>query len=149
VLDGVREDSGEDQCTGNNSSPLIVAMDGTPIELLHPAQGVQFDIEADGKARQISWVSSATDMFLTLDKNNNGKIDNGNELFGNNTVGPKGTKQANGFLALGEYDDNKDGKIDAKDAIFKELRLWSDANFNGKSDAGELLALEGQNVKSI
>jgi hypothetical protein len=149
VLDTVREDAGEDQCTGNNSSPLILAMDGSAIELSSPHMGVRFDVEANGQAPQISWVSSASDMFLALDKNGNGTIDSGNELFGNHSVGPNGGKQANGFLALGQYDNNNDGQIDLKDPVFKDLRLWSDANFNGKTDPGELHPLTSKKIESI
>lgn len=81
--------------------------------------------------------------FLALDKNANGKVDSGEELFGQN----KG--QPNGFESLRELDSNKDGKISAADQGFKDLNLWFDKNANGKTEAGELVGLDSKKIQEI
>ncbi len=89
------------------------------------------------------------DGLLVFDKNNNGKIDDGSELFGNNTVLSNGNKAANGFEALKALDSNNDGKVDSQDANFSNLKIWQDKNSDGKLDKGELLSLSEAGVQSL
>ncbi len=129
------------------SSPLVLDInkDGT---INTTDKIVNFDLDNNGYAELTSWVSSE-DGILVYDKNNNGVIDNGSELFGNNTTLSTGKLATNGFIALSDYDLNKDGKIDSNDAIYSLLNVWQDLNQNGISEAEEMLTLSELNIDTI
>lgn len=112
---------------GNLHDPLIIALDGNMPQL--GKKTFEFDIDSDGKSDQISTLRYNTG-FLALDKNENGKIDNGTELFG--------TQSGNGFKDLQAYDDDKNGWIDENDKIFDKLRIWE------KTDGGDKLVGLGE-----
>ncbi len=114
-----------------------------------------FDIDADGDLDNIGWTRSGGDIgFLALDRNQNGKIDNGSELFGSHTPLPSGQIAKNGFEALISFDQfthggNNNGVIDPGDTVWPVLLLWIDDNHNGRSEISEIYHLNTFDLKSI
>lgn len=118
-------------------SPIVIATGKSlNYSLTRPKQGVLFDLDGDGVLEQISWTKENSEVaFLALDRNGNGVIDNGTELFGDHTL----PGVANGFAALHSLGGvNDDGMIDANDPLFASLLLWTDRNHNGISEPDEL-----------
>ncbi|HEX5338884.1 MAG TPA: hypothetical protein VFW53_10655 [Gallionella sp.] len=94
--------------------PLVINFNGTAAQLTDTK--FSFDLNSDGKSENISFVGAGSG-FLALDKNGNGAIDNGSELFG--------TKSGNGFADLAAYDSDGNHWIDANDAVYSKLQVWS------------------------
>ena len=132
----------------NASCPLIIDMDGNGIKTISINKNVFFDLDNNLFAESTGWVDKG-DAFLVWDRDNNGVIDSGNELFGNHTRLSSGKKAENGFAALAELDSNQDNIFDEKDEAWFKLQLWFDRNQNGISEAGELVKLSESGIKSI
>lgn len=130
-------------------SPIIIDLTGVGIELTDVQHGVRFDLLPGGRRDQVSWTRPhTTSAWLALDRNGNGKIDDGSELFGSVTDQPQSDSR-NGFAALAVFDDNHDGKITPQDGIFDQLVLWQDKNHNGRTDAGELIGLKAAGIAAL
>jgi Ca2+-binding RTX toxin-like protein len=138
------------QGSQKSSSPLVFDLDGDGIEItqLSDKSTTLFDLNADGRRTQMAW-ASPDDAFLALDRDGNGLIDTGKELFGDQTVLANGKKAADGYAAQAELDSNHDGQLDAQDARFADLRLWRDLDQNGISDSSELLTLAQLDITQI
>ena len=129
-------------------TPLMLDLDGNGVKTLSLAQGVHFDLRGDGTANPVGWVS-ATDGLLVMDRNGDGSINDGTELFGSAVRLADGTAAKDGFEALRLLDTNGDDVIDANDARFDQLAVWRDANSDGVTQAGELTSLSELAITSL
>jgi hypothetical protein len=110
--------------------PLAVNLDGSGVKLT--AEKYDFDLDADGEKENISFLERGSG-FLVLDKNQNGVIDDGGEMFGPTTN--------NGFLELKAYDTDQNGWIDENDTIFYDLNVWT-KNEEGADRLADLKAYD-------
>ncbi|MEW5678661.1 hypothetical protein [Comamonas kerstersii] len=128
--------------------PIILDLDGDGLETIGLAGNVYFDHDGDGVLTKTGW-AGANDALQVWDRNGNGAIDTGAELFGDFTPLPNGTLAPNGFAALAALDANGDGVIDASDPAFHELKLWRDTSQDGQTGAGELITLADAGIVSL
>ena len=130
--------------------PLTLDLDGDGLETTGAGtfNPIYFDHDGDGIKNGSGWVKS-DDAFLVLDKNGNGLIDNGRELFGDNFIKSSGQTAKDGFDALTDLDSNADGIVNAQDIQYINLKLWRDLNQDGISQDGELFTLDSQNIVGI
>jgi hypothetical protein len=148
-------------CACNDPSPILVDLGGEGYHLTSADDGVRFDIVGnpdDGKKikaiAKYSWTDpNYENAWLVLDRNGNGTIDNGQEMFGNYTDQPP-SDHPNGFAALAVFDKpenggNGNGMIDPGDSVYSRLRLWVDRNHDGVSQPDELFTLNSKGIKSI
>ncbi|MDD5029140.1 MAG: heme utilization protein, partial [Rhodoferax sp.] len=130
------------------STPLILDLNGDGVKTLAYSSGVNFDLFARGQTSQTGWVSSS-DGLLVLDRNHDGQINDGSELFGSSVTLSDGTKAADGYVALRELDTNHDGVMSQDDAGFNDLRVWVDGNSDGVSATGEIKSLASLQITKI
>ena len=138
------------------STPILLAVGASSsYPLVGPGDGVRFDLNADGSAERTGWTRADDPIgFLVLDRNHNGMIDNGRELFGNYTPLEGDQTAQHGFEALAAWDEpavggNGDGWIDAADAVWPSLQVWIDSNHDGFSQPEELSALASLDITRI
>jgi hypothetical protein len=129
-------------------SPLVLDLNGDGITTQSVNNGVKFDIFGIDQKVQTGWVAGG-DGLLVMDRNGDGSINGGAELFGEGTTLVSGRKAANGYLALSELDTNSDGSISASDAAFSDLMVWVDANSDGVSASPELRTLSSLGITQL
>jgi hypothetical protein len=129
----------------NCNTPLVVSFEGAPIEFA-PASANAFDLSTDGTCTSTDWPSAP---WLALDRDGDGFIRDGSELFGNATKMSSGGFASHGFTALEELDSDRDGKITAADERFGELVLWSDTDDDRIGAYAELRPLTEASLVSI
>ncbi len=156
VLYAGNRDNEDEKCE-RRASPLVIKTDMADyrgVELTSQDRGIDFDILGERSnpyahaKKRISWVTKSSYMFL-VKPNKRGQVLGINEMFGDNTKGPDGQFATDGYHALAKYDLNKDRIIDKKDAVFRELALWSDKNFDGIAQRNELISLNRAGIEAI
>lgn len=153
MLNTVEEQNDQESDNETYNSPILIDLDRNQFHLTD--KRVRFDIDADGHEELTNWTRpDQGDAFLVWDRNGNGRIDSGAELFGDSTVLLSGTTAAHGYEALAELDTgalggNGDGVLDASDAMYAKLRLWLDHDHDGVSTAKELSTLAKERVRTI
>jgi hypothetical protein len=125
-------------------TPLVVQLDGETS--FQPATATPFDMSSDGTCTQTDWPTAP---WLALDRDGDGVITSGAELFGSATKMSTGGYASNGFAALAELDDNRDGRIDAQDAAFAKLVLWSDLDDDRMGTTAELRRIGDAHLVAI
>ncbi len=132
-----------------NRDPLALDLDGDGLETVGTTAGVLFDHDASGVRKNTGWIK-ADDGLLVFDRNNDGVINNGRELFGDNTLKYDGSGTcADAFEALAQEDTNGDGVVNHLDDNWGSLKVWRDLNQDGISQAEELFTLEELGITSL
>ncbi len=129
-------------------TPLILDLNGNGVSTASIEQGVQFDIFGIDRAVNTGWVTGG-DGLLVMDRNHDGSINGGRELFGEGTTMANGQKAENGYMALAEMDTNGDGSISSADADFADLLVWVDTDSDGISQTSELHTLSSLNITQL
>lgn len=147
----IKDDDRDPDDPETEGSPIVIDLNNDGINTLSLDYTRNFDLDNNGFAEATGWIQK-DDALLAYDRNGNGKIDNGSELFGNHTLSDNyyshTSGNTNGFNALKEFDTNNDGIIDKNDKDFDKLLLWQDKNSNAITDEGELIKLSDK-VRSI
>lgn len=137
-----------------DNCPIVIDFEGRGIRLTSVDDGVVFDIDGDGIPDSIAWTDpQAGDGFLALDRNRNGVIDSGRELFGDSSP-QRPSDEPHGFRAMALLDEiatggNDDGVLTSADAAWSSLLIWVDVNHNGRSEPDELADLATRGITEI
>ena len=134
----------------DDCSPIVINFESGDYRLTGRNSPVLFDMRGNGHPQLMGWTAAGADeAFLWLDRNHNGKVTSGAELFGNFTPLKNGRMAINGFEALAEFDADHDGIIDDRDPIWSRLMLWRDLNHNALSEPSEISPLDASDVTAI
>jgi hypothetical protein len=140
---------------GDPASPIIIDLDSDGFHLTGVDHGVWFDLDVDGQVERVGWTrETSRDAFLCQDRDRNGSIDDGSELFGDHTPSRQVGPSLNGYYALAELDLNEFGgndndRIDPGDVGFADLCVWLDKNHNGISETSEIFTLQEIGVTGL
>lgn len=136
------------RCGGSPKSPIVVNVDGELFKFSDDYNTVAFDMDANGIKENLGWTLKGSNIaFLAMDRNDNGSIDNGSELFSSVSPQPE-SLCPNGYLALKVLDTDSDGRLTPSDELFSHLLLWTDSNHNGVSEKTELISV-GKQLRAI
>ncbi|MFH1117309.1 MAG: hypothetical protein V1792_25605 [Pseudomonadota bacterium] len=134
---------------GPIQDPVVLDLRGSGrIDTLDVNSGLYCDYYGNGFAIATGWVSPDAGILVT-DRNGNGVIDDGSELFGSLTPLPNGEPAADGFQALADLDSSHDGKIDAQDPAYSQLLVWADPSGDGNWQQGVVFTLPELGIESI
>jgi hypothetical protein len=121
---------------------MVLDPDGEGFWFTSPQDGVDFDLGGLGFTQKVSWTDGRYhNAFLVWDRNGDGIINSGKELFGSASE-QQASNDRNAFESLRKLDSNGDNVLDARDPGWSKLRLWTDANHDGISQKNELTILE-------
>jgi hypothetical protein len=129
-------------------TPLVLDLNGNGIETQSITGGVEFDLYGTGQKVNTGWISGG-DGLLVMDRNGDGQITSGQELFGEATQLSDGSQAETGYQALSDLDSNVDGVINQNDAAFNKLQVWVDGNSDGVSQSEELFKLEQLGITQL
>ncbi|MEO1368116.1 MAG: hypothetical protein AAFX50_13160, partial [Acidobacteriota bacterium] len=135
-------DCNPDVACGPFCCPIVIDFDLDGFKM--SGGPIPFDIDGDGNDDLLTWsLAKESDGFLAMDRNGNGLIDDGSELFGSGTPLAAGVRAPHGYVALRDLDSvenggNADGWLSAQDQKFADLLVWTDRNQNGVSEHREL-----------
>ena len=155
IIDDDEDDSPNDTFpdttpASTKTSPIVIDLNGDGVKTISRKNGkTYFDLDNNKFAENTSWIDKNDGILInkTLITNS---ITNGSELFGNHTLLKDGSLANNGFEALKEFDENKDGVINELDTLaYENLAIWQDANQNAKLDDNELKSLKELGIKDI
>ena len=152
IRDCIDGDDGPEwtECAGNQgggSTPLVLSFGGERVQFA-AGDSSAFDLAGRGMSVATDWPAASTP-WLALDRNGNGRIDDGSELFGSAAMLASGAHASNGFQALAELDSDHDGRITPADASWSRLTVWSDANADRFSASSELAPLSAFRLTGI
>jgi hypothetical protein len=150
VQGGTCAPSQQDECgCCPDPCPLIIDRSGDGVHLSNADDGALLDINGLHAMFWLGWPTTPDDAWLAYDRNGDGVIDDGSELFGNTRRLASGRNAENGYEVLAELDEDSNGVVDARDPLFAKLLLWGDANRNGVSEPKELTPLSSTVIKSL
>jgi hypothetical protein len=135
-------------------TPIVVDIGGGGYRFTGFDQSVEFDLDGDGHRERLTWTEPKSDeAFLAMDRDGDGRIEDGYELFGGVTL-QEASEDPNGFRALCWFDDprqggNGDDWISSADLVFSSLLVWRDRNHDGISQASELVSLGQAGVEAL